>query len=43
MAERRLGAGWDLLAAAALTAASLITLYVAGRTIAAWATGKLPA
>jgi tellurite resistance protein len=43
MAERRLGAGWDVLAAVALTAASLITLYVAGRTLAAWVTGKLAA
>ncbi|MGF1659461.1 MAG: hypothetical protein ACFCUS_08515 [Rubrimonas sp.] len=43
MAERQLGPTWDWLAAAALTAASLVVLYVALRTGEAWAKGELAA
>ncbi len=43
MAERQLGPGWDWIAAGALTAASLITLYVALRTAAAALKGELAA
>jgi tellurite resistance protein len=41
MAQRHLGAAWDWAAIAALTAASLITLYVAWRTLRAGLKGEL--
>lgn len=41
MADRQIGPAWDWIAAAALTAASLVTLYVALRTAEATVKGTL--